>query len=529
MSDTSHEDKPEIQSPVALAVAALGLGLAFERLLYARPLGLSYPIWILLCITVLFALASREGVRTARGSRFLVIPLLAVAGLVFLRSEPLTVFLGTTVSLLLVGILVRSLPAGGVLRWGWLDFAASLIWVPLEACLRPWGPLRRVQRRVTRGQDSKETMLASLRGVLLAVPVLVVFTVLLSSADIVFGQRVAQVLDWLDLERFFDILGRATAVGLVAIFCLGILVSAYRRRSEAGPILEEDFLPKIGLTEPIVILAGVDLLFALFVSVQFRYFFGGRSAIGIEGFTYAEYARQGFGELVAVSFLTLGLVTLLAAWVRSRRGRAWRSFQGLATVLVGLTGVILVSALERLVLYEQAYGFTRLRTYAHIAIGWMALGFVVFLILFWMGRWQRVAPVFVGGVVLFTLSLGAVNVDGFIVRQNLNDRHRTGEVDVEYLLSLSNDAVPQLAVHLGQFQGEARRRVATDLLCRREALQTRLERDGWPAMRWSDLRARSALDRLDPVLKRYEVKREGESLTVIPPAGEAMACWLSRY
>lgn len=524
MSEPTDEKGPQVQSPLALTIAALGLGLAFERLLYARSPGLSYPVWILFSVVALFLLARKEGLSASPASRVLAVPVLAVAGLVFLRSEPLTAFLGIVVSLLLVGVLVRSLRPGGVFKWGWLDFAASLIWVPLEAWMRPWGTLLAVQRRVTQGQGTKERVLASLRGVLLAIPILVVFTVLLSSADLVFGERVARLLDWLDLERFFDILGRTIAVVFVSVFCLGVLVAAYRRSPDEGLILEGRKLPSIGLTEPIIILGAVDVLFALFVSVQFTYFFGGRSAIGVEGYTYAEYARQGFGELVTVSFLTLGLVTLLAAWIRARSGRAWRAFQGLATALVGLTAVILVSALQRLVLYEQAYGFTRLRTYAHVAIAWMAVGFAVFLLLFWIDRWRHVAPVFAAGAVLFSLSLGAVNVDQFIVRQNLTHRERIGEVDVEYLLSLSNDAVPLLAAHLGQFQGEARQQVVANLLCRRQALRARLESDGWPAIRLSDLRARSALSTVEAAFEGYSISQSNGAFEVSPPGGELGTC-----
>ncbi len=524
MSGAPHEGKKRIHSPLALTIASLGLGVAFERLLYARSVGLSYPLWILMCVIALFALARSEGLSTARVSRALVLPLLAVAGLVFLRSEPMTATLSIVVSLLVMGILLRSLVPGGIARWGWLDFAASMFWVPLEAWLRPWGTLQRVQQKVTSGKGSKERTLALLRGGLLALPILVIFTSLLSSADLVFGQRVAQMLDWLDLERLFDVFWRTVAIAFMSLFCLGVLVAAFRRSPGSGAILDTDLLPKIGLAEPIVILTAVDVLFALFVGVQFTYFFGGRSAIGVEGYTYAQYARRGFGELVTVSFLTLGLVTVLAAWIRNERGGSRRIFQGLATALVGLTAVILVSALQRLLLYEQAYGFTRLRTYAHVAIGWMAVGFAVFLVLFWMGRWRRIAPTFVAGVVVYSLGLGAVNVDGFIVRQNLAHHGRSGEVDVTYLLSLSNDAVPELAAHLGRFRGEAKQQVVTELLCRKEALRSRLERDGWPALRWSDLRARSALSALQASLEGYSVSASNGAVTVTPPHGETVAC-----
>ncbi len=72
--------------------------------------------------------------------------------------------------------------------------------------------------------------------------------------------------------------------------------------------------PFLGFTESTVVLIAVDLLFALFVFIQFRYLFGGQANITPVGYTYSEYARRGFGELVAVAFLSLGLILGLGAY-----------------------------------------------------------------------------------------------------------------------------------------------------------------------------------------------------------------------
>ena len=53
----------------------------------------------------------------------------------------------------------------------------------------------------------------------------------------------------------------------------------------------------LGFTEAAVVLGAVVVLFALFVVIQFQYFFGGQTNIGVQGYTYSEYARRGFGEL----------------------------------------------------------------------------------------------------------------------------------------------------------------------------------------------------------------------------------------
>ena len=107
-------------------------------------------------------------------------------------------------------------------------------------------------------------------------------------------------------------------------------------------------------------------MFAVFLAVQFRYFFAGSANVHIDGFTFAEYARRGFFELVAVALIAGVLYFSLASFTKRESAAKRRGFSILAGLLLAQVGVILVSAFQRLRLYEQAYGFTSLRLAAHV-------------------------------------------------------------------------------------------------------------------------------------------------------------------
>ena len=81
--------------------------------------------------------------------------------------------------------------------------------------------------------------------------------------------------------------------------------------------------------------------FALFAVVQFQYFFGGQTNIGVQGYTYAEYARRGFGELVTVAFFSLLLFLSLSAVVKRQNQTQRWVFSGLGLGMVALVGVML--------------------------------------------------------------------------------------------------------------------------------------------------------------------------------------------
>ncbi len=203
-------------------------------------------------------------------------------------------------------------------------------------------------------------------------------------------------------------------------------------------------LPALGMIEGCILLGSVDLLFALFVIIQFAYFFGGRAALEVTNLSYAEYARRGFFELVAVSVLTLGLVLLLDSVTVRRIERHVLIFRVLAVLLVGLTGVLLVSASQRMWLYEEQFGFTTLRVYTHVFMVWLALLFAFFLLALFRAR-QRI---FALGVLLVAIgylgTLNLMNVEQYIAERNIERSAAGYELDFGYLSLFSVDAAPAI-------------------------------------------------------------------------------------
>jgi hypothetical protein len=514
--------------PLWLSLTALALGLIVEILFYKHPLGISFPVWAVAVCIAAVGMAWAESRRPARGSAWLIAPILGFAALAFVRLEPLTLFLDVVSVLCLFALWVRTFRAGGVFDFGWLDFALAVLWVPVEAIIRPWPVLGKANREAFGDRGVNSRLMAILRGLLLAIPIVVVLALLLTAADVIFADVLRKALEWLDLEWLADFAWRMVIVLVSAVFFLGALVAALRDPGERKLIGRDKpiLAPFLGFTESTVVLIGVDLLFALFVFIQFRYLFGGETNITPSGYTYSEYARRGFGELVAVGLLSLGLILALGTLTRrsTRAQQGW--FLGLSAAMVVMVGVILASAYLRLQLYEQAYGFTRLRAYTHVAILWMGVAFVLFLVLLFVGNLRAFAPAAVGVALGFALTLNMLNVDDFIVRRNAERAQAGSELDTYYIANLSEDAVPALA-SVGASLSPAER---GDLLPRLACWQAALDRragEGWPSTHLSVLRARAALEPWREILSGYRIDTEGTrySWTVEDASGGTLGCF----
>lgn len=269
--------------------------------------------------------------------------------------------------------------------------------------------------------------------------VLVVFGGLFASADAAYSQVLGRIVPDLGmgpLARSATLFIAGTGLVLAAVFLLlaPLTVDADRRVGN-----------RVRLLEWAIPVGALVLLFASFVLVQLTMLFGGaRYVLGPDGPNYAEYARGGFWQLLAVTALTL-LVIGVAAWLAPRQTAMERwCLRALLAALAALTLVIVASALFRMHTYQEAYGFTRLRVLVSVAELWLGLVFGLVLVACVRLRARWLPRAVVGSAVVAMLVLAAVNPDRLIADRNLDRWEAGSRLDVAYLAGLSADAAPAL-------------------------------------------------------------------------------------
>lgn len=481
-SSTVHR----LRRPRMTLLAALGLGVWAEVLFDGPALGVSFPLFIALWVAALLATGGREGWQRARPNAWLLVPLLFFSSMVCVRASDWLTALNVLASGLLLLLVTHFWAAGRVERlglWGYPLTALGTLWrsVPLPvAVARAEVDLSSARRQVPR-------LVPVLRGALLALPVLLLFAALLSSADAVFAEAMRRVLSWPLEVTFLEALGRGLFIAAGAFGALGLLAHAQRRwrgTDEAGEDEVEPVPERLGFTEALTLVGLVDLLFLGFASIQLAFLFGeARLPVGL---TFAEYARRGFFQLLEVSVLTLGLSLALARWTRLRGSSQVRAFQVACSVMVGLVLVILASAMKRMALYESAYGYTQLRVYTHVFMGVLAGVLAWSAVTLWWRPERFAIGAFVGALA-FLGTLDVLNPDAFIARHNL-ERSLAGQtvLDAAYIVrSLSEDAAPELAAGLTANPQGALAASVRDAFCGYSAPSP----GGWPAFHLARHRA----------------------------------------
>lgn len=518
----SEDTKPlmseRTKTGLEILQAAVLLGISGDALLRCVPPGLNVLLWMLVFVTGTAALLARHRANLyGFENKLFFIPLLAFAAFFAWRDSNVLALLDALVILLTLAIITLrgqniSVRVAGVFQYGLGVFltVVNAMFAPFYLLLGDikWATIPRA--------GWTKHLFSVLRGLMVAVPILLVFGGLFMAADAVFEGVVRQTFN-------IDPLTIITHAFLIAFFAwtsagflrgaiikseilnaainseksvenekpaaetksfsikdspLGIVEKVIHQSDEPAK-QKEDFTEKpqeklknffsLGLTEVSVILGLMNLLFLSFVVIQIRYFFGGAQFVQqIAGMTYADYARRGFFELVWVAALVLPILLAVHYLLRKDNPRNEQVFRFLAGGQIVLLFVIMASAVSRMFLYQNEYGLTELRVYTTAFMFWLATVFVIFAATVLIGRRERFAFGAYLSALFVVVALQFINPDALIVKTNLSRMNEGKFFDARYAASLSADAIPFLINEFPAINGENRCTIENKLLERKK-------------------------------------------------------------
>lgn len=462
MMTTNHSlQKQEMN----VLMGALACGIIHYLLFYNKEWGLSYPLFTL-CFYLYFYWSVNERGERKLQSWLLLIPI----GLLSLTYAAFTNTLFIVLNALAIPCLIlihttwmMRRPNKPWFDWGIvvavLDqiFVHSFRYIPM--------PVRSLARAVSfrRKWKGSQQLGKVLAGVAISLPLLLLVGALLASADTMFERMLSQFPAWFKDVQMGSLVFQIgwIVVMTVALFAYiwGLLypkppmITSVPSSQAAGTGEEGNTGYPVLYSQPfrvdatimgtiLIMLNGVYVLFAI---VQFSYFFAGGSATLPDGVTYAEYARRGFAELVVVTMINFSLLMFTLHVVDRSKRSMDRFLRVLLAMLVGCTGVMLCSAFFRLSMYELAYGYTVTRVLVHAFMLFLVVLFAIALYKLWNDRFRLLQPYTIAAIAAYVL-LNYIQVDAIVASNNLQRYETTGKIDVEYLGSLSLEAVPYLLV-----------------------------------------------------------------------------------
>lgn len=474
-------DRHQLRSAARrLLLIAIAFGVLAEIVLDGSAAGINVPLMTLAMLIAAW-LVRRPGRAPDPLDAWLPVAALVLAGFVAVRADAFLAAVDLAGAAAFTGASVAAFSGLAVTRRSLSVVLVIGAWV-VESTLAGAARLLLAARPAPR--DTPRTWPAWLgpivRGLVMALPLLMIFAVLFASADPIFRRGLDGLLGFsIDLG---GLPGRLLFVGGIAWLAAGLLAVASRglpaveaaSLGAAAPPSTLRWSRSLGVTEALVVLGSIVAVVGLFVGLQIAYLFGGLDTLAAAGMTYSDYARRGYLELVAAAALAGGVLVFLEYQVTGRP----RIYVAAAIALVVMTMVVLASAVLRLKLYQDAYGWTELRLYVAVSIGAMAatLATLAAFLATDRTRWLGHVMAVIGLVSLISLNL--IAPAAFVAERNLQriidptlvPPDGEAELDAAYLAVLPDDAVPVLAAALPHLSGADAHRVGGLLQDRRREL-----------------------------------------------------------
>jgi hypothetical protein len=450
--------------------SALAAGVGLDLLAWGRPVGPGLSAALALAVIALWVTVRRQQ-RLDVQSTALLAAALALALVPSIRASIVLVTLAVLAWTVVIAVAVASIRTGGIQSWTFGTYLRSALGWPLALAEPVLMASAELQGHRASTVSWARKSLPAVRALAVSWMVLTFFTLLLSAADPIFGGIVSETLDVdLSLDR---IIRFSVVAGGVAWLVLGLSRRALTTSNRPATFRPGSF----GVTEALAVIGSLNLLFAGFLAVQFAYLFDGE--VGRVELGYAQYARQGFFELVFAAACVLSLI-LVTDWFVHRRVK---SLDLLYLALIAQTLVMTWSAVVRMMAYTDEFGLSELRLYTTAFMGWIAVMMGLAAVTVLRSRRDSFAlGAFIAGIVAIA-ALVAVSPDAMIAETNLARGDSPHGIDVAYLSGLSPDAVPAMVAALDTVDPGTRDALTTALRSSRDDLAARAATWGWRS--WS--------------------------------------------
>ncbi|MFC7373446.1 DUF4153 domain-containing protein [Fictibacillus iocasae] len=409
------------------------LGILAEQSFFHGTIGISYLVFIAALYWVFFYRFKHFPFTNRRIGFFVLFSIWMLSANFFLYDNMLFYVLNQLVIPALVVLHLSLITGHKAVKWNRIAFIFYTLHrlfstIPYVKTILQ---LLQNERKPLTANRSMQTAAKVAIGLLLSIPLLFIVIMLLSSADEQFSRIVGNLPHLLSDVSVGEYIFRLLVVVFFSAILFGYMQVLYARKEIDAPIIHiSRFLDPVIIC---TILFMVNAVYVLFAYLQFHYLFSGTLQ---GGFTFAEYARRGFFELIAVSLINLSLLNGVITFTDTINNAFKRGVQILLTVLITASGVMLTSAFTRLSLYESVYGFTMDRVLPHSFMLLLAVIFIFTLIKVWIERLSLVRFYFISCLAYYT-ALNSVNVEQFVVDQNMKRYEETGKIDIQHIGALS--------------------------------------------------------------------------------------------
>lgn len=335
----------------------------------------------------------------------------------------------------------------------------------IEDMLRDCGNEFSKNEKKCKTESENKNIKKVMLGILISLPILIIILMLLSSADTIFASGINQithsVFNLIGQIELGDIFYRILLIVLITIYIMAFVYNIYDMQEEQNENNQKNsqrIINKISFDNIIsnTILTILNFVYLIFCYIQIVNLFIGYS--NLPEYEYANYARQGFFQLMIVSIINL-IIILVTTHNKNEASKKQKKYlQTMNVMLAVFTVIILISSFMRMHLYEQAFGYTFLRLMVYFILITEAILIVPTVIYIFNNKIKLVK---IYSIIILTMYIivNYSNINGMIVNKNIslyleNEELSEKEIDFNYLRTTGIDGAVEMTKWLDKVNGE---------------------------------------------------------------------------
>ena len=304
------------------------------------------PIFILI-ITYLYIMIDNELIVNEKGYIYLIPIVLIIIGTVLFKTNISNMILNVIILPILISFMFLTLTnkhyhvSGSFLKWTSKLFPNKL-----------FSNLSLIKENTNIKNTDKKKLGNIFKGILISIPLVFIILMLLTSADMYFNTFLEIIIKHININSIGNNL---MVLVIYFIILFSVIINIIKNRNTMD---KEKALKKVDSSIVSTILIIINLVFTLFIISEISKLTGNFLELPME-YTYSEYAREGFFQLLIVTIINFSLI--LYFLYKTDIIKENKLIKRLILLLIIFTIILIFNSYYRMYLYMHEFGFTVLR------------------------------------------------------------------------------------------------------------------------------------------------------------------------
>lgn len=407
--------------------------ILFNIFFIGEKIGISYFLFMSLLLILTSFYTIKKNLKYSLYDKIIIFFILWLSLYVGILYNWFVTFLNITFSFLAYLFLIRNISNKDKNIIGTFD----IIKTPFELLDKWTETYKEASKSINKESLKKYTNI--FKSLLITLPVLLILWALLYSWDSVFEYFINKTFWNLSFNIDISIIKNIFFILITSIF-VSWFISQFELNSFLETKQKKDPSRFFWILEWKMLLWWVSLLFLVYIILQISYLILWDDIIKNSWFTYAEYAKKWYYELWVIAIISY----IIILWVYNHIQVLSKYVKYVSLIIILEIFFLIISAILRLNLYENAYGYSIIRFYWYAIFIWL---FFIFVGLFIRILKDFNRQFFINYTILTTLFvimiINFINPDNFIAWENIKRSLILNKsLDRSFLFnSLSRDAV----------------------------------------------------------------------------------------